>query len=244
MFIYIVPAHNESETLPSTMRRIDQVRSKYGIDRIVAVENGSSDATWCVLQNAAVGLPYLHAFSEPAAGLGHAYHRGIEEALRLTGPSDTTYLVLTACDLPFGFTDIEGMLALPSRPLVTIGSKAKLVGAIAPDLKRRTMSRVYQLARRWLIGMQTLDCQGSFVVRSDVAHQVYRAIRARDFFYTTELCARLERLGILPIEVAVEIQQEVRPSTVRPLKHGTAMLRQLVALRRELARGRDRGARR
>jgi hypothetical protein len=242
VFTYIVPVHNESATLPTTMRRLDEARAAYALDRIIAVENGSSDSTWQVLQELAAGSPHLHAFSEPAAGIGHAYHRGIDEALRLLGPSDDTYLVLTACDLPFGFTDLASMLALSPRPSVAIGSKAKLVGSVVPGLQRRAMSRVYQLARRWLVGMQTLDCQGSFILHSDIARQVCGAIRARDFFYTTELCARLEHQGIMPVEVAVELHREVRRSSVRPLKHGTAMFRQLVALRRQLGRADDRAA--
>lgn len=240
MFTYVVPVHNESATLPDTIRRLDQARARYAIDGIVAVENGSRDDTWRVLQQLAAAYPALRVFQEPVAGIGHAYHRGIAEALDALAPSAETYLVLTACDLPFGFTDVDSMLALPVLPRVAIGSKAKLVGPVAPGLQRRAMSRVYQLARRWLIGMQTRDCQGSFVVHSDVARQVHGAIRARDFFYTTELCARLEHQGILPVEVEVELAREVRRSTVRPFKHGAAMFRQLVALRRELAAGRRR----
>ena len=238
MFTFIVPVHNEAETLPATLGRLDDARATYGIERVIAVENGSSDASWPVLQELAARAPHVHAFTEPAAGIGHAYHRGIVEALRLA-PADDSYLVLTACDLPFGFTDLASMLALSPRPVVAIGSKARLVGPVVPELPRRVMSRVYQLARRWMIGMQTLDCQGSFLVRCDVAREVHGALAARDFFYTTELCARLERRGIVPVEVAVELHREVRPSTVRPWKHGSAMFRQLVALRRRLAREAD-----
>jgi glycosyltransferase involved in cell wall biosynthesis len=244
VFTYIVPVHNEQATLPDTIRRLDEARATHAIDRIIAVENGSRDDTWRVLQELAARTPELRAFREPAAGIGYAYHRGIAEALRELAPGAETYLVLTACDLPFGFTDVESMLALPERPAVAIGSKARLVGAVTPDLQRRVMSRIYELARRWLVGMQTRDCQGSFVLHSSAARRVHGAIRARDFFYTTELCARLERQGILPVEVAVELHREVRRSTVRPLKHGTAMFRQLVALRRELGQDTGHGARR
>ena len=242
MFTYIVPVHNESATLPDTMRRLDEARARYPIDRIIAVENGSRDDTWRVLQQLATQYPAMRVFREPAAGIGHAYHRGIAEALGALVPPAVTYLVLTAADLPFGFTDLASMVALSPHPYVAIGSKAKLVGSVMPDRRRRVMSRIYQLARRALIGMQTRDCQGSFVMHSDVARRVHGAIRARDFFYTTELCARLEHLGILPVEVEVELAREVRRSTVRPFKHGIAMFRQLVALRRELATCDDRRA--
>jgi glycosyltransferase involved in cell wall biosynthesis len=232
-FTFIVPVHNEAANLASTIRRLDDARSRYHIDSIVAVENGSSDETWPILEKLATEFPAVHAFREPSAGIGYAYHRGISEALNL-GVADDSYLVLTACDLPFGFTDLESMLALADRPAVCIGSKAKLVGKLAPGLKRRAMSATYQLLRRWLVGMQTRDSQGSFIMRADVARQFVDKIVARDFFYTTELCALMERGGILPVEVTVELQEELRGSTVRPLKHGTALFRQLVQLRRRL----------
>jgi glycosyltransferase involved in cell wall biosynthesis len=240
VFTFIVPVHNESAALPDTMRRLDEARARYPIDAIIAVENGSRDDTWAVLQQLAGRYPALRAFAEPAAGIGHAYHRGIAEALRALPAGAETYLVLTACDLPFGFTDLDSMLALPERPPVAIGSKAKLVGGLTPSLARQMMSATYRLARRALVGMRTRDSQGSFLVHSDVARRVHPQIRARDFFYTTELCARLEHQGIRPVEVAIELAPEIRPSTVRPFKHGTAMLRQLLALRRDLAHGSDR----
>jgi glycosyltransferase involved in cell wall biosynthesis len=238
-FTFIVPVHNEAATLPSTMQRLAAARTKYAIERIIAVENGSSDETWPVLQQHADAVPGLLAFREEAAGIGYAYHRGITEALRLDLGGMDHYLVLTACDLPFGFTDVESMLALAERPPVCIGSKARLVGTVQPDLKRRTMSAVYELARRWVIGMQTRDSQGSFILRVDVAREFVGKIRARDFFYTTELCALLERAAIRPVEVDVELQPEVRRSTVRPLAHGSALFRQLLQLRRRLQRGSD-----
>jgi glycosyltransferase involved in cell wall biosynthesis len=234
VFTFIVPVHNEAQTLASTVQRLEAARSRYPIDRFIAIENGSVDGTWSVLQELAPRYRELVAFREEAAGIGYAYHRGISEALRMPAITPEHYLVLTACDLPFGFTDLDSMLALPHRPAVAIGSKAMLIGATAPGLKRRTMSLAYQLARRWMVGMKTRDSQGSFIIRADVARSLVDQIRARDFFYTTELCALMEQAGHQPVEVGVELQEELRHSTVRPFKHGTAMLRQLMRLRRRL----------
>ncbi|HEY5947277.1 MAG TPA: glycosyltransferase family 2 protein [Kofleriaceae bacterium] len=230
---YIVPVHNEAATLASTIQRLDDARARYAIQHIVAVENGSVDDTWPLLEELAPRYPALLAFREPSAGIGYAYHRGLSEALALDLTGEH-YLVLTACDLPFGFTDVESMLALPERPPVCIGSKAKLVGSTVPSLKRRTMSAAYQLARRWLIGMHTRDSQGSFIIRADIAREFVDRVQARDFFYTTELCALMERDRIRPVEVDVELQEERRRSSVRPLAHGAALFRQLLQLRRRL----------
>lgn len=235
MWAFIVPVHNEATGLRATVARLDAARAHYDIGHVIAVENGSRDASWPLLQELAAASPWLHGFREPAAGIGHAYDRGIREALALVGPTAGVHLVLTACDLPFGFTDLDSALALPALPTVAIGSKAHLAGTTAPGLQRRAASAAYRLARRWVIGMRTRDSQGSFLLRADVAANVVGDIEARDFFYTTELCALLERRGVAPVEVAVHLEEEQRQSTVRPLAHGTAMLRQLVRLRRRLA---------
>src|SRR4029077_9585249 len=51
-----------------------------------------------------------------AKGMGYAWRRGIALAR-----GDT--FVLTAADLPFGFTDLDGYLGLRPRPLLVMGSK-------------------------------------------------------------------------------------------------------------------------
>ena len=241
---YVVPVHNEAATVAGALARLADARARYPIDRVIAVENGSRDDTWAILSACAAADPRVHAFTEPAAGIGHAYHRGIVEALALAPPAVDRYLVLTACDLPFGFTDVDGLLAGPARPEVVIGSKALLTGGVRPAWPRRAMSRAYQLARRALLGMRTRDCQGSFLVRSDVAAAIYRDVAARDFFYTTELCARLERRGVAPREVPVALEPELRPSTVRPPQTTTLLRERGVDLRRELDGGVGRGFRR
>jgi hypothetical protein len=57
-------------------------------------------------------------------------------------------------------------------------------------------------------------------------------IQSRDFFYSTELCHYAERLGEAILEVPVMLQPSERPSTVKPIRHGYAMAKQLLALRR------------
>ena len=70
-------------------------------------------------------------------------------------------------------------------------------------------------------------------VRLDLAAEVVAQVTARDFFYSTEFCYRVERGGDAIVEVPIKVVPEVRPSTVRPLKHGSQMAVALWGLRRE-----------
>jgi len=62
----------------------------------------------------------------------------------------------------------------------------------------------------------------------DMAARLVPLVKSRDFFYTTELVLHLERLGDRPVELPVTLAPSRRASTVRPLRHGTAMFLALV----------------
>ncbi len=82
-----------------------------------------------------------------AKGLGFAWRRGMAMAR-----GDT--FVLTAADLPFGFTDLDGYLGLSPRPLLVMGSKTHRESQIETPVVRRAMSAGFGLLRAGLIGLE------------------------------------------------------------------------------------------
>lgn len=231
---YIVPVHNEEATLDATIARImERAGKSVGksvIARIIGVENGSRDASWEKLQEVARRNPMVTALQEPQAGLGYALHRGTQAACAIDSTADH-YLVYTACDLPFGFTDLDELERCSPLPAVAIGSKAHPKSDINYNKKRKLMSIVYRLARRLLVGMKTRDSQGTFFIRADLAAGLWPKVMARDFFYTTEVCYLLERAGTFPVELPIVFEGEQRASSVNALRHSAAMLKQLWRLR-------------
>jgi glycosyltransferase involved in cell wall biosynthesis len=206
-----------------------------GQHEVLLVENGSGDRSYEVARGLAgehEGVR-VHAFTEPHAGLGWAYDRGMREALALGGAG--RWDVLTASDLPFGFSDLEAFeqwLATSPRERIAIGSKAHPDSVLPGRGMRSVMTFVYRGARRALLGMHTGDSQGSFFVREDFAAELLPKATSRDFFYTTELVHFAERAGEMPHELPVTMAPELRASTVRPFRHGKAMFLALLALRR------------
>lgn len=229
-FSYILPVHNEEATLDATVARILERAEKSAIVRIIGVENGSRDASWAKLQEVARRHPTVTALQEPQAGLGYALHRGTQAACAIDSTADH-YLVYTACDLPFGFSDLDELEQLAAPPPVAIGSKAHPRSEIDYGKKRKLMSMVYRLARRLLVGMRTRDSQGTFFIRADVAAGLWPKVAARDFFYTTEVCYLLEQSGTFPVELPIVFEGEQRASSVNAWKHSKAMLKQLWQLR-------------
>jgi dolichyl-phosphate beta-glucosyltransferase len=240
-FVYLLPVHNEALVLEANTVRLAEHLARFEHATILLVENGSADASFAICERLTGqrGCVRVLAFREPAAGMGYAYDRGLREALAAHGPDPNVWVVLTAADLPFGFTDLEQVVAAlegeretdrPARML--IGSKAHHESRAGTGFKRRSMSAAYRVARWALVGMRVGDSQGSVFVRLDLAAGLVDRVEARGFFYSTELCFFAERAGERIREVPVVLESQTRPSTVRAWKHGTEMARQLWELRR------------
>lgn len=239
---FILPVHNNEDIIEPNVAmlaaRLGLPGGRTTDSDIILVENGSRDASWAVSERAAGsrhGIDVV-ALREPQAGLGHAYARGIASALDRHGPSTSRWAVLTATDLPFAFTDLDGALPHMERGARAIaGSKAHPESRAWAGAQRFAMSVVYRQARRAILGMKIGDSQGSFFVRLDLLAFTAPRVRSRDFFYTTELAYLIEREGerFAEVPVVLEAHQLVAAnSSVRPLKHATRMLQQLAQLRR------------
>lgn len=234
--VYVLPVHNEEHVLRGNVERLvahlEALPSTFA-PSVYLVENGSKDASWAICETlASEGAVRVRPFREANAGIGYAYHRGLEEAVAALGPNAEAWAVLTAADLPFGFTDLEqARLRFGHDARILMGSKAHAASHTPTGAKRATMSLAYRLARRAILGMRVGDSQGSVFVRLDLASVLLPRIEARGFFYSTELCYFAERAGERIVEMPVTLEESKRASTVRPLKHGTEMARQLWALR-------------
>ena len=224
---YVVPVHNEEAILASNVARLVERLAAFPGSEVLLVENGSRDGSWALAQGLAGslrGVP-VRAFHEPAAGIGHAYHRGLSELDGKANPAEH-WAVLTAADLPFDFSDLEQ--ALPhlqaaSGHRVLIGSKAHPASRLQMNLERRLASLAYRWARRLLLGMRCGDSQGSVFIRADLAAQLVPQVDSRDFFYSTELIYLAERAGEQVLEVPVVLAPAQRSSTVRPVRDGLTM---------------------
>jgi hypothetical protein len=164
--------------------------------------------------------------------MGYALQRGVLE--ELPRAEDDRWLVLTAADLPFGFTDLDGLVKLVESgqsPDVVVGSKAHRDSKIQTSPTRTAATLTYRVLRRILAGMRTGDSQGTFMFRAKTARELAPKIASRDFFWSTEFTYYAERAGLKIIEVPVELEEQQRASTVKPFKHGSKMLKQLVELR-------------
>ena len=231
--VYVLPVHNEAAILARNVASLRQTLDAFAGSRILLAENGSGDPSLAIARELAAqpGSVPVQALTIASAGIGHAYDLGIRQALAEITDTAEHWLVLTAADLPFGFSDLNQAVPFlpPGQPVsLLIGSKAHPRSQVHVSPKRALASQVYRVFRRIVAGMRSGDSQGSIFLRLDLARRLVPLIESRDFFYSTELVFHAERLGVPIVELPVALQPEQRGSTVRPWRDGTSMLRSLL----------------
>lgn len=79
LFSVVVPARDEAESLPSTLRELYAELSREGVPHeIVVVDDGSQDATWAVLESLKAEVPTLAPVRNPGPnGFGRAVIHGL-----------------------------------------------------------------------------------------------------------------------------------------------------------------------
>ena len=80
LYSIVIPAHNEEESLPHTVRDIHDTMVREGVPHeIVVVDDGSRDRTWAVLQELKLTVPTLVPFRNKGQnGFGRAVVFGLK----------------------------------------------------------------------------------------------------------------------------------------------------------------------
>lgn len=227
---YLVPIYNEELVLADTAKAIAARLEDHPGSEVILVENGSRDRSPQLVEELAVALsgPNVRVVaSHSAKGYGNAMRQGIDLA-------SGDLLVITAADLPFGFSDLDEALALQPRPALMIGSKAHPRSLVEVSIKRKLMSSAFRLLRRALLGLRVGDSQGTILVDRQLAQRIRPHLASADFFFSTELIALATRLGVEPVELPVDYRNPRPGSTVRPLHDGLRMARAVFELRPRL----------
>ena len=231
-FSVVLPAYNEERVLGPTVDAVVTRLGAYPGSEVIIVENGSTDDT-ARLASALATDRMTRAVDIRVArspkGLGHALREGIRLAR-------ADRVLLTAADLPFGFTDLDAAIALEDAPAVIIGSKAHPDSVVEAGRVRRVLSHGFRILRRQLLDLDVGDSQGSIIIDRDVAQALLPSLRADGYFVATELIVRAYRRGLHPVEVPVVYRRPRADSKVHPVRDSWEAARALVRLRAQLHR--------
>lgn len=234
----VIPAFNEGERLSDSLRTIRDYLTRAGIDyELLVVDDGSTDSSAALLTKLGAGEPRLRVLPHRVNhGKGHAVRSGIAAARG-------KYVMFIDADLTIPIEITADMVrALNEGYDMAIASRWHPASAYAlrPPFYRRVMGRVFRWLVRALIVSDVRDTQcGCKAYRRAVARDLYGRQRIDHFSFDAEVIFLASRAGYRIKEVPAILRHH-DTSSVRPLHDMPVMLRDLVRIRLNAARGRYR----
>jgi dolichyl-phosphate beta-glucosyltransferase len=225
----VVPAHNSAANIEKTLQEIAEFfeqKNFYG--QVIVVENGSTDNTWEVIDALkSISFPFKLVRTRSEKGLGNAIREGLKHVA-------TEHVLITADDLPFGFSDIDEYCASGLTADIAIGSKAHPETNGARSISREFMSSVFRILRRIIVGVNLGDTQGTIMGKSLKICELSNKTKQSGYLMTTELLARATMAGLSIIELPVKYRRDLRKSNIRVFNDSLVMLRGLFEVRRSI----------
>ena len=234
LFSLVLPFHTDVERILVTLELLQQVPKDTLVSEILLCHNGqslSSGQESQVRKRLCRTAQLLHTDRK---GIGAGYKQGIRSA-------SARFVVLSASDLPFGFSDLRSFLERRSQTgkcsQFSIGSKAHPGSRIGGySFLRRLASIAFWQLRVLLLGPTTpRDSQGSLIVETALAKRLVDRCRHDNYFFSVEMITLAQREGIKLEELPIVLEHHHGgASSVSLLRDGYEMSKNLYNLRRRL----------
>jgi len=187
----LIPARDEAECLPATLSEL----AKEEVDRVIVVDNGSSDDTAEVARSHGV-----LTVSESRVGYGSACQRGIVAlADEATAPDVLVFLDADDAAAPAQLDRLVDPIRAGDADLVLGRRLAGDSGSLPHHA--RIGNRLVSAVLRRLYGSQTWDMGPFRAVRFNVLHDL--ALDDPDFGWNVQMQVRALRSGYRVVEVPV-----------------------------------------
>jgi dolichyl-phosphate beta-glucosyltransferase len=222
----IIPAYNETNRLVRTLPTIFAWLDAQGPSELVLVNDGSTDSTLQVMQEAARQRTYVKVVSyAPNRGKGRAVAEGVAVSL------GQQVLV----------TDVD--LSVPLEEATRLRERLQGNVKVAIASRVATGARVHQPLIRWLggrglnlfiqafflPGLKDTQC-GFKLFDGATARTLFAQLHIDGFAFDVEVLWRVRRAGLGIAEVGVEWTHD-EDSRVSPLRHTWQILTDLARLR-------------
>ena len=238
----LIPAYNEEKRLPDTLEAIaDYLQRREFSHELLVVDDGSKDKTRDVVRAFAVTRPWVRLVSYDDES-GHPLNRGKGFAIRAGVESAVGRDILFSdADLSTPIEDMERLLPPISRGDcdIAIASRALAESNLEVhqprhrELMGRTFNKIVQALA--VPGVQDTQC-GFKAFRGDVAKRLFALAQIDGFGFVPEILFLASKYGYRTREIPVTWRHRDN-SRVNPLTAPIAMLRELLEIRWNDARG-------
>ena len=211
--VVVIPTYNERDNLGPLLEALEAERERVAHDlQILIVDDHSPDGTAQVAREAARRWGNVHLLSGEKQGLGIAYARGIEHALR---ELHAGVVVQMDADFSHNPADVPRLLAaLDAGADFVIGSRYVRGGSAPPDWGpvRRGISLVANLGARLIGGLGRVhDCTNGFrAIRASLLERIDLAAAPRGYAILMYLIHEAVRLDARVEEVPVSFANRSR----------------------------------
>ena len=225
----VVPAYNERARIGKTLELIlEHLRKQAWSAEIVIVDDGSRDETFQIASEFASSNPELRVIQNPGnQGKGYAVRNGM---LNARGE----ILLFTDADLSSPIDEATKLFAaLENGADVAIGSRwlDPSLQFVRQSLKRRIMSRTFNLYLRALLGFSYRDTQCGFkAFTRRAAQMIFPRQRITRWGFDPEILYLAHSMGLKVAEVPVSWGHDER-STIHPWRDGMRMGRDALKIR-------------
>jgi len=232
----VIPAYNEADRLPRYLSEIvAYFEGRHETYEILVVDDGSSDGTPDRVGEVSGASPVIRILSFPVnRGKGHAVRAGMT-----TVRGDRRLMADADGATPIG--EVKRLeAAIDGGADLAVGSRARPDGAVVRHTRmhRRVVGNVFNLIVRSLGVWDVVDTQCGFkLFRGAVADDLFPAVRTDGYGFDVEVLLLAQRRGYRIVEVPINWADQPG-SKVGVLRHGPAMLREILIARWRLSTGR------
>lgn len=219
MIIAALPAYNEEIAIGSVI-----LRAKHHVDKVVVIDDGSSDATALVAELA--GAEVVRHESNKG------YGGSLQSCFNMAKELDCNILVILDADGQHNPDEIPSLIApiMDGEADVTIGSRFVDEEGISSDIPayRKVGMKILNTATNAGNGTTVSDSQSGFRAYSKKAIHAIK-INNRGMGAGSEILMQTKTNNLVIAEVPIECRYDVEnASSEHPLKHGVGVLMSII----------------
>jgi dolichyl-phosphate beta-glucosyltransferase len=230
----IIPAYNEEERLPRTLKSIHDFLSRQSyLAEVLVVENGSSDRTLDIAREYEREMSEVRALHCDQRGKGWAVIQGMQAARG-------RYRFICDADLSMPIDEVNRFFPPRHEDSAVVIASREATGAkrIGEPEYRHIIGRVFNAMVRWIAlpGLQDTQC-GFKCFRADAAQDIFKCMTIKGWTFDVEALVIARRLGYSIQEVPITWHYNPN-SKVKVVKDSFIMARDLLYIRLNVLRGR------